>query len=506
MNSVSVSPFEESAAKMTMNVDSMTFVLFGATGDLAKRKIFPALYNLYLDNKLPRTFSVIGLGRRALSNDTFQSHVESSIRTFSRQLGSSDLEMETFIRSFQYSSLDVTDSNGYDNLLDLIQNREKELGIPENRMFYLSVAPEFINVITSNISKSGLGSVKGWKRLLIEKPFGHDLSSAQQLNAILSNAFEEKEIYRIDHYLGKPMIQNLETLEVANPLLQAVWNNQFIANVQITASETVGVEERAGYYDQAGAIRDMVQNHMLQILMMTAMHLPKRFLSTEVQQEKTKVMASVRPVSKKEAVAHIVRGQYRSGAIQGSPVIGYKEEPGILQTSTNDTFVAARLWIDDPFWQDVPFYIRTGKRMKEKSTRIVIELKNPLKELYSKQLEETAPNLLTIEISPNETISLQLNNKNPLNNGKIEPITIDFSANHQQEQVPEAYEQILHDALRGDATFFAHWEEVELSWAWIQPLLEAFEENALPLHLYEAGSMGPEASDQLVEEDGFKWW
>lgn len=486
----------------TLEMDSVTFVLFGATGDLAKRKIFPALYNLFLDKKIPNSFSVIGLGRRKWSDESFQKHVKESLQTFSRRLINESSKTEEFLNAFRYSLLDVTNKEGYKNLLELIQTREEELSIPENRLFYLSVAPEFVDVITSNIQKSGLGSTKGWRRLIIEKPFGNDLKSAQNLNELLSETFEEDEIYRIDHYLGKPMVQNLEALEFANPMFQALWNNQYIANIQITASETVGVEERASYYDQAGAIRDMVQNHMLQILMMIAMHLPKRISAKDIRQEKRKVMEFLRPLKKEDVALHVVRGQYGPGEIQGEPVVGYKEESGIDASSTNDTFVSARLWIDDSYWSGVPFYIRTGKRMREKSTRIVIEFKNPLKDLYMSQKEQTAPNLLIIEISPNEGVSLQLNRKNPLN-GKIEPVTVTFSAN--AKEVPEAYELLLFDALRGDPTFFAHWNEVELSWKWVQPILEVFEVNALPLFPYRSGSMGPDASDQLLEEDGFKW-
>nr|WP_245918042.1 glucose-6-phosphate dehydrogenase [Alteribacillus bidgolensis] len=482
----------------------MTFVLFGATGDLAKRKIFPALYNLFLDNKMPQSFSIIGLGRREWSDFTFKKHVRESLSTFSRHEINDGPKTDEFLNSFHYSPLDVTDDEGYERLLDMIQRHEEELNIPENRLFYLSVAPSLIDVITSNITNSGLGSVKGWKRLIIEKPFGHDLKSAQDLNEKLSKAFEESEIYRIDHYLGKPMVQNLEALEFANPIFQALWNKQYIANVQITASETVGVEDRANYYDQAGAIRDMVQNHMLQILMMTAMQLPKRISSKDIRYEKKKIMESLRPLQKEEVASHVVRGQYGPGEIQGEFALGYKEEDGINNFSKNDTFIAARLWIDDNFWSGVPFYIRTGKRMKEKSTRIVIEFKNPLKDLYITQNEEISPNILTIDISPNESVSLQLNIKNPLNDNKIEPVTVAYSAN--QKNVPEAYEFLLSDALRGDPTFFAHWNEVELSWRWVQPILEAFEEDIVPLHSYPAGSMGPEAADQLLEEEEFQWW
>ncbi|MDM5214668.1 glucose-6-phosphate dehydrogenase [Peribacillus sp. NJ4] len=484
-------------------MDSMTFVLFGATGDLAKRKIYPALFNLFLDKKMPQSFSIIGLGRRELSDGTFQTNVEHSLRTFSRRFIEDKAKLKEFIDAFRYSQLDVTDVEGYQELLNLVQRRERELNIPENRLFYLSVAPEFFDVIASNIKESGLGTTNGWKRLIIEKPFGHDMVSAQDLNQRLRKSFSEEEIYRIDHYLGKTMVQNLEALAFTNPVLQSLWNNQHIANIQITASETVGVEDRAGYYDQAGAIRDMFQNHMLQMLMMTAMHLPKTTSAADIRNEKRKVMESLRPLQKEDVGSQVVRGQYSAGEMNHEPVVGYREEPGIDSSSVNDTFVSARLWIDNDFWGGVPFYIRTGKRMKEKSTRIVIEFKNPVKELYGSN-QQTEPNLLIVNINPNEGISLQLNSKNPLKNGKIEPISIDFSTG--AKDIPEAYELLIFDALRGDSTFFAHWNEVELSWNWVQPVLEAFEENTVPLHLYRSGSMGPGASDELLKEDGFYWW
>ncbi|QNF30316.1 glucose-6-phosphate dehydrogenase [Metabacillus elymi] len=485
-------------------MDAMTFVLFGATGDLAKRKIIPALYSLYVDQKLPPSFSFIGVSLIELSDEEFHENVEQSVHTFSEG-GSNDYsKLKDFLPSIRYCKLDVTNEGEYKKLLNLIQLREEELNIPENRMFYMSVAPTFFDVIALNIKKSGLGSTRGWKRLIIEKPFGHDLKSAQELNEKLSTTFQEEEIYRIDHYLGKPMVQNLEALEFANPIFQTLWNNQHIANIQITASETVGVEKRASYYDKAGAIRDMFQNHMMQLLMMTSMHLPKRITAEDIRNEKKKIIESVRPLKKENVRSDVIRGQYGSGEIDGKSVIGYIEEPGITPSSKNDTFVAVRLWIDDPFWQGVPFYIRTGKRMKKKSTRIVIEFKNPLKELYVNQNEDPTPNLLIIGINPNEGVSLQLNSKNPLKDGKIEPINIEFSAD--QDDVPKAYELLLLDAFEGDATFFAHWKEVELSWKWVQPILEAFEENLVPLHIYPSGSYGPDASHRLLEDDGFGWW
>lgn len=485
-------------------MESMTFVLFGATGDLAKRKIFPALYNLFLDQKMPQSISIIGLGRKEMSDHDFQKQVEQSIRTFSRRIDFDRTDLDKFLDSFRYSVFNAVNSDDYGKLLSLVKQRENERNIPENRMFYLSVAPEFFDLISLNIKESGLGSTKGWKRLIIEKPFGRDLESARELNTKLSEAFEEDEIYRIDHYLGKPMVQNLEALKFANPILQPLWNNQHIANIQITASEIVGVEERAGYYDQAGAIRDMFQNHMLQMLMMSAMNQPKQISANDIRNEKRTIIESLRELKKEEVSLHVVRGQYRSGEAYGMQLAGYTDEPGVNSFSQNDTFVAARVFIDNDNWKGVPFYIRTGKRMNVKSTRIVIEFKDTLKELYENKNETMIPNLLIIEINPNENITLQLNNKNPLHDGKIEPVKINFSA--EKKGVPEAYERLIFDAFRGDSTFFAHWKEVEMSWEWVQPILDAFKENLLPLHLYEAGSNGPDAAESLLKEDGFKWW
>jgi glucose-6-phosphate 1-dehydrogenase len=484
-------------------MEPTTFVLFGATGDLAKRKIYPALYNLFVDQKLPQSFSLIGLGRRELSDESFQANVEQSLRIFSRREAKVPEVMKNFLRAFRYSVLDVGRKEDYQKLLQLIEQREAELRITPNRMFYLSVGPEFFETIAANIEESGLGSADGWKRLVIEKPFGHDLQSARDLNQKLSKAFTEDEIFRIDHYLGKPMVQKLEILQQTNPVLHALWTNRYIANVQITANETVGVEERAGYYDHVGAVRDMFQNHMLQLLMMLAIHLPNNSTSEKVRFKKKKVMEDLEPLLKQDVGANIIRGQYKAGTIQGKPVIGYTSEPGIADTSMNDTFIAARLRIDDVFWRGVPFYIRTGKRMKEKSTRIVIEFKEPLK---SSQADEDSrvPNLLVFEISPNEGITLQLNTRDPYHKGEFTPINVDFHTS--RDDVPEAYENLIFDALHGDPTFFAHWDEVELSWKWVQPILEAFEENLVPLHLYPAGTYGPAESDALLADEGYHWW
>ena len=484
-------------------MEPTTIVLFGATGDLAKRKIYPALYNLYLEQKLPQTFSLIGMGRREWSDEFFQAQVEKSLHEFSRRQGDHE-SVKSFVKAFRYSVLNITHKEDYIKLLQLVEQREAELGIPSNRLFYLSVGPEFFEPIAENIQASGLGTTQGWKRLVIEKPFGHDLQSARDLNRKLSESFTEEEIYRIDHYLGKPMVQKLETLHQSNPIMKALWNNRYISNVQITANETVGVEERASYYDHVGAVRDMFQNHMLQLLMMMAIQLPYNSTSENVGQKKKHIMESIQPLQKQTVGASIIRGQYAAGSIQGKPVHGYTDEPGVAENTMNDTFIAAKLQIDDFFWRGVPFYIRTGKRMKEKSTRIVIEFKEPSGQGHLIKNNGSKPNLLVIEMSPNQTMTLQLNASDPDNKGEFKPVHIDLAPN--QGELAEAYENLIRDALHGDPTFFAHWDEVELSWAWVQPILDAFNENLLPLHLYPAGSYGPAESDAMLEDEGHHWW
>lgn len=485
-------------------MEPTTFVLFGATGDLAKRKIYPALFNLFIDHKLPESFALIGLGRRDWSDEKFRGNIAQSIRDFSRRKTFTEAQMNDFLQAFSYSVLDIGHLEDYGKLLSRIEAREQALGLAPNRLFYLSVGPEYFETIAANIQASGLGSADGWKRLVIEKPFGHDLQTARGLNAMLGKAFAEEEIFRIDHYLGKPMLQRFKVLQQSNPIIQTLWTNRSIANVQITANETVGVEERAGYYDHVGALRDMFQNHMLQLLMMTAIRTSVGSDAEVVRFKKKHIMDALVPLQKADVGKSIVRGQYAAGQLQGKPVAGYLSEPGIAAGSMNDTFIAARLEIDDSFWRGVPFYIRTGKRLQEKSTRIVIEFKEPLKQSHSAEEGAAEPNLLVIEMSPGESISLQLNTMDGGVKEGFKPIKIDIDPGHGD--LPEAYENLIHDAMLGDATYFAHWDEVEASWAWVQPILEAYEENTVPLHQYEAGTYGPAEANELLARDGFHWW
>ncbi|WP_309121201.1 glucose-6-phosphate dehydrogenase [Paenibacillus sp.] len=483
-------------------MEPTTMILFGATGDLAKRKIYPALYNLFLGGKLPHGFSVFGLGRREWSDEVFRSNVEQAVRQFSRRKPKDiDQGLTDFLGMFRYNVLEIDRESDYRELLSVVERREAALRLPPNRLFYLSVGPEHFETIALNVRSSGLGSASGWKRLVIEKPFGHDLQSARDLNRVLNHAFAEEEIYRIDHYLGKPVVQQLKALQQANPVLQALWSHRYIANVQISAGEADGVGLRAGYYDHIGALRDMFQNHLLQLLMTAAIQLSQDSGPEEVRWKKRNVMEAVDLLQKEDVRARVVRGQYAAGRVGGQDVVGYTREPGIAPDSRTETFVAARLHIDNNAWRGVPFYLRTGKRMKDKSTRIVVEFKEPLR---PKSEGGVAPNLLIIEIGPNEGISLQFNATEHGPSGGFKPVRIELHRN--PEDSPESYENLIGDALEGDATYFAHWDEIELSWRWVQPVLDAFEEELVPLHYYEAGSCGPDASDALLAADGNFWW
>jgi glucose-6-phosphate 1-dehydrogenase len=486
-------------------MDPFTLVLFGATGDLAARKIFPALFRLFAQDKLKQGFSVVGVGRRAWSDLQLRAHVKDVLMPTLQDNPLSPDKLEAFLKRIHYCRIDVQDQQDYGRLLEIVQKAE-EGRVSPNRIFYLSVAPLLYTRITAGIAASGLDKSMGWKRLVVEKPFGRDLQSARLLNQRLREVFREEEIYRIDHYLGKPMVQSLGVLRYANPLIQAIWNKDYIASVQITASEKVGVEGRAGYYEQAGALRDMLQNHLLQLVMMTAMRVDKQMGTEELHQAKREILESIRPLSPDEVARHVVRGQYTSGRIDGLHVPGYQEEPGVAHGSLTETYIAARLMIDHPMWQGVPFYLRTGKRMKEKATRIVIECKNPGEQIRQVH-EQPAPNLLVVHISPEEGLALQLNQTTGGEgaSGTIIPVQtgIPYSG---QERMPEAYELLLGCAIAGDATHFARWEEVELSWKWVEPIIEAFAKQQLPLHPYPAGSLGPEAAGEMLAEDGFHWW
>ncbi|WP_075982223.1 glucose-6-phosphate dehydrogenase [Bacillus massilinigeriensis] len=488
----------------TTEKPSALIVIFGATGDLANRKLFPSLYRLFEKGKLSKKFAVIGVARRPLSNDEFQQNIRNSVHSSAKE----DALIEEFASHFYYHSHDVTDSASYATLKQMAEELDTNYDLQGNRIFYLAMAPEFFGTIALHLKEDGLTKVKGFKRLVIEKPFGHDLESAKHLNKQIRKAFSENEIYRIDHYLGKEMVQNIEVIRFANALFEPLWNNRYISNIQVTSSETLGVEERGRYYEKSGALRDMVQNHMLQIVALLAMEPPIKLTTDEIRSEKVRVLRALRPIEGGKVHKKFVRGQYGNGEINGEAVPGYREEQMVDPESNTETYVAGKLLIDNFRWAGVPFYIRTGKRMGTKSTKIVIQFKDIPMNLYYQTDQTLNPNLLVIHIQPEEGITLHLNAKKAGQSMDATPVKLNFANKGVNGMnTPEAYERLLYDCMRGDATNFTHWDEVALSWSFVDKISEVWEntkEESFPN--YASGTAGPQAANELLEKDGFFWW
>ncbi|WP_068620158.1 glucose-6-phosphate dehydrogenase [Paenibacillus tuaregi] len=484
------------------------FFIFGATGDLARRKLFPAIYSLYREGKLAEDFAVIGVARRPRTQDEFRQDLYNSIQEFCRYKVLDTAHWTRFAEHFEYKSLDINNIDGYHELKEQTESLEQRYSIPGNRLFYLALAPELFGNVSLNLKKGGMLSSSGWHRLVIEKPFGYDLLSAQKLNEELSQVFKEEEIYRIDHYLGKEMVQNIEVIRFGNAFFEPLWNNKHIANVQITLSETVGVEERGGYYDHAGALRDMGQNHMLQMLTMIAMEPPSRLLPEDIRDEKVKVLRSLRPyASAAEVEENVVRAQYTQGESGGQKLPGYREEDKVDPNSNTETYFSAKVFVDNFRWAGVPFYIRTGKRLPVKTTEVVVEFKNMPTNVYLGQKHKLEPNLLVIRVNPMEGIYIKINAKKPGTESQIEPLAMEFCQSCQVGiNSPEAYERLIHDAAEGDSTYFTRWDEVATAWSFIDRIAQAWKQNPGDIKHYPAGSWGPQEAHDLLAKDGFHWW
>lgn len=484
------------------------YYLFGATGDLAKRKLFPALFSLYKEGKLSENFAVIGLARRSRTNEQFRQELYESIVEFCRyRVDDIDL-WNRFAEHFEYMPLDINNVEAFRELSKLTDALDVKFDIPGNRLFYLALAPSLFGPVSFNLRDGGMLEAKGWTRVVIEKPFGYDFDSAQELNNELSQVFKEEEIFRIDHYLGKEMVQNIQVIRFANAFFEPLWNNNYIANVQITLSETVGVEERGGYYDKSGALRDMTQNHMLQMLTMIAMEPPSSLNGEHIRDEKVKVLRSLRPYATNEDVrANVVRGQYSDGSLKGKELPAYRAEDSVNPESTTETFLAAKVAVDNFRWAGVPFYIRTGKRLPVKTTEVVIEFKSmPQNVLFAKR-HDLSPNLLVIRVNPMEGIYIKVNAKTPGADNAVQPVAMEFCQSCQIGlNTPEAYERLIHDAARGDSTYFTRWDEVAQAWKFVDRIAAAWKESSEDLKFYPAGSWGPEAAEKLLADDGFHWW
>ena len=484
-------------------------VIFGATGDLSHRKLIPALYNLAADGELPPAVTVVGFARRPKKDDEFRAELEESTRKFSRQPVRDEI-WKAFAQSVFYHQSEFQDEAGYKGLAQRLDKIDQERGTRGNRLFYFAAAPDQFEPILKNLKAAGLNHARegSWARVIIEKPFGSDLASARKLNRIVHNAFAEDQTYRIDHFLGKETAQNILVLRFANAIFAPIWNTHYIDHIQITAAETLGVEGRAGYYETAGALRDMVQNHLLQLLCLVSMEPPTDLGADSIRDEKVKVVRSLRRPATAEVGAQVVRGQYSEGAINGKSVVAYRAEQNVDPKSMVDTFVALKLNIDNWRWADVPIYMRVGKRLPKSGTEISVHFKKAPAVLFNKDFTARDQNVLVIRIQPDEGIALRIQAKLPGTSFRIEPVKMDFHYGTSfGKPSPEAYERLLLDAMSGDATLFARRDEVEEAWAFIDVIEDAWheEKNAPGLFFYPAGSWGPEEADELLARDGRAW-
>ena len=484
-------------------VHPTTLAIFGATGDLSKRKLLPAIYNLAHEGALPERFNLIGISRGDQSDEEFQQMARESIEQFSRR-PPDDQVLSSLVGRMRYVPGSFDDGDMYDRLGKALTELDEDADIAFNRLFYLSTSPSFFPVIAKMLGDRGLHGREGSEvRMIVEKPFGTDLESALALNRELLSVFDERQIFRIDHYLGKETVQNMLVLRFANEIFEPLWNRSYVDSVQITAAEDIGIGTRAGYYDQSGALRDLIQNHMLQLLMLLTMEPPVSFDANPVRDEKVKVLRAIRPPTPEEVPSMAVRAQYGPGKAGGEEVRGYLDEEGVPDDSTTETYSAVKLKISNWRWAGVPFYLRTGKRLARKNTEIAVRLK-PVPHLAFQQQGSVGvePNQLVLMVQPNEGVSLSLVAKIPGARMAVRPVNMEFLYGTSfLSQSPEAYERLILDTMRGEATLFARNDEVEAAWAICDPILQAWSQMPGPLPQYPAGSEGPKEAAELLEDD-----
>ncbi|MGH2454938.1 MAG: glucose-6-phosphate dehydrogenase [Candidatus Limnocylindria bacterium] len=493
-----------------------TMVICGATGDLAERKLAPALYNLLLGGFLPPEFTVVGMARRDMGDEQFRDHLRAGIDRFSRNRPVKESIWESFGRGVTYHQANFDDPAAWAELGSLLDRIDRDRGTSGNRLFYLAVPPSLYPEIVTQLGAAGLAAsgpeqragARGWARVIVEKPFGYDLETASTLNRQLREVFDEEQIFRIDHYLGKETVQNLAVFRFGNGLFEPIWNRRYIDSVQITVAETVGVEGRGEFYDQTGALRDIVQNHALQLLAMFAMEPPVEFHAEDLRDEKLKVLRGVKPMSREAVASNTVRGQYVSGWVEGEKVPSYRDEPEVRPDSETETYVAVRLDIESWRWAGVPFYLRTGKALCTRVTEVAVQFKSPPLALFERAgAPQIEPNILAIRIQPDEGILLRFGAKVPGQGMQIRSVNMDFRYGSSfAVDSPDAYETLLLDAMVGDASLFTRGDEVERAWEILDPVLDAWRSGeGGRIHFYGAGSWGPPAADELLERDGRAW-
>lgn len=489
-------------------IENQLLVIFGASGDLTVRKLIPALLNLYKDGHLSKNFAILGTSRSNLTDDEFRKKVVTESQFLKDDISG---EAKEFIKSFAdrifYQDLGSSYDGPFDSLKERIDSLNAELKLDDNCIFYLSTPPGIYELIAKNLHDLGLTNEdKGWKRIIVEKPFGYSLETAKGLNAGLQKYFSESQIYRIDHYLGKETVQNLLVTRFSNSIFEPLWNRNYIDRVEITNAESVGVGNRGGYYDKSGALRDMFQNHLLQIVSLVAMEPPIDARPESIRNEKVKALQSIRPMSKRSLKEDTIRGQYSSSIIDGKKVKGYREEEGVDPESLTETYAAIRFRIDNWRWKGVPFYVRTAKCMPTKVTEVVIHFKPTHHRLFDKKKSENSNNRLIIRVQPDEGILMKFGVKIPGQGFKVTDANLDFYYTDMEESdVMEAYERLLLDAMQGDATLYARADEVEAAWAFVDPIINNWKKKSAKVHGYPVGTWGPKDADDLITEKESGW-
>lgn len=487
--------------------DAFTLVIFGASGDLTRRKLIPALWSLYAGRTLPEPFTVMAVARTGMTDEQFRTRMREAVTEFARLQPPSEAVWNRFAVSLTYVSGDPADPGLYPRLAAAMERAERARGGPANRLFYCSTPPSLYDDIIANLGGAGLSRESGgWARIIVEKPFGRDAASARALNRQLAGVFAERQVYRIDHYLGKETVQNILVFRFANGLFEPVWNHNHVGSVQITVAESIGVESRGAYYEEAGALRDMMQNHLLQLLCLIAMEPPVTFEAAAVRDEKNKVLRAIRPIDAGRVEEAALRAQYTAGFVDGKPVAGYRQEKGVAPDSRTETYAALRVLVDNWRWAGVPFYLRTGKRLPRRVSEIAIRFRRTPHMIFRRSPAGVEANELVIRIQPDEGIALRVAAKTPGPDLKLGQVKLDFRYGDVfGGEPPEAYERLLLDALAGDATLYARGDWVEHAWSILDPVLAAWEAGPEAPLSYEAGTWGPSEADRFVARDGAAW-
>jgi|WetSurMetagenome_2_1015567.scaffolds.fasta_scaffold02054_4 glucose-6-phosphate 1-dehydrogenase len=497
--------FEKILMEKTKN---LIIVIFGASGDLTARKLIPAIYSLKTQNLMPEKYAIFGVGRTNLSAEDFRSKMISAITTYSEDKITDQSRVDDFVRDIYYHTMDSSSADGYEGLKSAISQIDSTYGIGGNYIFYMATPPNMYEAIAVNLALVGLSNQSdGFRRIIIEKPFGYDLESGRKLNATLHEIIEEEQIFRIDHYLGKETVQNLLVTRFANGMFEPLWNRNYVDRIEITSAENLGVGDRGGYYDSSGALRDMVQNHLLQMVGMTAMEPPSSLDPDAIRNEVLKVFQSLQPIKEEDVPNQVIRGQYTGSLIRGECVTGYRHEKGVAVDSRTETYVAIKFFINNWRWGGVPFYMRTGKRLPTRVTEIVIHFKPTPHHLFIRNDGKVSANQLIIRIQPDEGMLLKFDMKEPGAGFNVKNVNMDFHYKDLTDtRVPSAYERLLHDVMDGDSTLFSRDDEVETAWKFLEPIQKAWADNKdIKIFGYPAGTWGPEHANDLIAGEGLTW-